>query len=90
MKHNFMLTVLFFGQLRERLQTDKLHVDLAKLEGQPTVQALRVYLSQTNNLWQELLVNDQCLVAVNQTMALEDTLLNSHDEVALFPPVTGG
>ena len=30
------------------------------------------------------------LVAVNQQMVGDETLLNSEDEVAFFPPVTGG
>tara|TARA_R110000868_G_scaffold338912_2_gene599677 strand:+ start:72 stop:329 length:258 start_codon:yes stop_codon:yes gene_type:complete len=85
-----MLTILFFGQLRERLQTDSLVFDLEKLGEQPTVKTLRNYLSQTGSVWKELLVNEQCLVAVNQTMATDTTLLTNRDEVALFPPVTGG
>ena len=85
-----MLSILFFGQLRERLKTDKLSVDLTTLGNKPTVQALRVHLAKSGELWQELLNSGNCLVAVNQTMATDETVLTSHDEVALFPPVTGG
>ncbi|WP_340678679.1 MoaD/ThiS family protein [Paraglaciecola sp.] len=85
-----MLSILFFGQLRERLETDKLSVDITKLAALPTVLALREYLGQSGELWQELLMSGQCLVAVNQTMATDETLLGNDDEVALFPPVTGG
>ena len=85
-----MLSILFFGQLRERLKTDKLSLDITKLNAQPTVLALREYLGQSGGLWQELLNSGQCLVAVNQTMANDQTVLSGDDEVALFPPVTGG
>jgi molybdopterin synthase sulfur carrier subunit len=32
----------------------------------------------------------KALVAVNQEMTSDDTALNDADEVAFFPPVTGG
>lgn len=85
-----MLTVLFFGQLRERLATPRLMVDIQHLGPPLTVNSLYVYLSERGPVWQELINSNNCLVAVNQTMATKATEIKRNDEVALFPPVTGG
>ena len=86
-----MLKVLFFGQLREILQTDQLAVDMQDLDNSiSNVGDLRTYLRQNGEFWDEYLVSSRSLVAVNQTIADEDTAIQDNDEVALFPPVTGG
>jgi sulfur-carrier protein len=51
---------------------------------------LCAYLSERGPLWEELIHSNNCLVAVNQTMATRATLLSNNDEIAFFPPVTGG
>ncbi|MBT1065201.1 molybdopterin synthase sulfur carrier subunit [Bowmanella sp. Y26] len=81
-----MIKVLFFAQLREVL-------DCASLELEANVSniaELRAQLAQKGQRWQEFLASDKALVAVNQTLVNEDCTLNSGDEVAFFPPVTGG
>ncbi|BDX06872.1 molybdopterin synthase sulfur carrier subunit [Planctobacterium marinum] len=81
-----MLTVLFFAQLREQLQCDKL-----ELAEQPkTVSELRDILAQRSPLWKELLASGLAIAAVNQTISSDDVSLKAGDEVAFFPPVTGG
>jgi molybdopterin synthase sulfur carrier subunit len=85
-----MLSILFFGQLRERLNTERLTVDISTLAKPNTVGSLCAYLSDLGPQWAELIRVDNCLVAVNQTMATQNTAINADDEIALFPPVTGG
>ncbi|MFQ3196450.1 MAG: molybdopterin synthase sulfur carrier subunit [Paraglaciecola sp.] len=80
------MNVLFFGQLREVLQTDKLQINVAV----SNVFELRRELQDKDPLWRDSLEPSVTLVAVNQTMANDDTLLEKNDEVAFFPPVTGG
>ncbi len=81
-----MLTVLFFGQLKELLNTTEL-----KIEGEyQTVAELRQQLQKKGENWQEFLAHGRALVAVNQTMSNEQSVLSDNDEVAFFPPVTGG
>lgn len=45
-------------------------------------------------VWQQLYPNvdlpGHCLVAINQTYQSWDTLVQDGDELAFFPPVTGG
>lgn len=81
-----MITVLFFAQLREQLQCDKLQLN----DYPKTVAELRTLLGKRSALWAELLINDSALAAVNQTISDDQVCLNEGDEVAFFPPVTGG
>jgi molybdopterin synthase sulfur carrier subunit len=81
-----MIKVLFFAQLREVLSCSSL-----QLESVPrTVGELRQHLSEKNPLWAEWLSADKALSAVNQTMVDDLAVLKNGDDVAFFPPVTGG
>lgn len=81
-----MIKVLFFAQIRERLNCDVL-----ELQDVPeTLMALRQTLSKNSELWAEMLQSKSAIAAVNQTIASDDIKLNKGDEIAFFPPVTGG
>lgn len=82
-----MIQVLFFASLRERLGTDHLN-----LPGEATgsVADVREALKSRGAEWASLLGDESALVAVNQTMARDHTPVSDGDEVAFFPPVTGG
>lgn len=82
-----MIKVLFFAQLREQLQCSEISV--SEYDAQ-TVTQLRDYLVLQNPQWVDFLGNKKLLVAVNQTLAKTSQSLQSGDEVAFFPPVTGG
>ena len=72
-----MIKVLFFAQVRELVNTDSLTLD-ASFEN---VDALRAQLA---------LDEGKLLAAVNQTLVELTHPLKAGDEVAFFPPVTGG
>ncbi len=81
--------VLYFAALREQLGcgSEALEVppDIASVE------ALRDYLMRRGDAWQDGLSGKRPLrVAVNQDLASPDHPLREGDEVAFFPPVTGG
>ncbi len=82
-----MITVLFFAQLRENLACDQLIIEP---EQSLTVKVLRKQLIEQHPDWEDALLNEAILVAVNQEIAAFNTLLHSGDEVAFFLPVTGG
>lgn len=82
------MKILFFGSLREQLGTGEIELPLAP--GTNDVAELLEALKQLGPEWQQALCTGSLLCAVNQTMATQDTLLKDSDEVALFPPVTGG
>lgn len=83
-----MLTVLFFASLRERFGTDS---ETVAVPAGATVGALVEALRARGGVWAEALaVGRRWRVAVNQDMATLETPLKTGDEVAIFPPVTGG
>jgi len=81
-----MINVIFFAQVRELVDTDSLSVEA----GFATVDALRCHLASRSDRWALALEDGRLLVAVNQTLVSLDHPLNDGDEVAFFPPVTGG
>ena len=83
------IKVVFFAALREQLGTSAEEIDLPA--GVTTVAGLRAYLVQRGGIWQNVLADKRLVrVAVNQDMAQGGSALTSGDEVAFFPPVTGG
>lgn len=84
-----MITVLYFARLREALGTG--HEQLALPDGVGTLAALRAHLAQRGDVWaREMAEGRNLRAAVNQAVAAADAPLNDGDEVAFFPPVTGG
>ncbi|GKX54307.1 molybdopterin synthase sulfur carrier subunit [Leminorella grimontii] len=81
-----MINVVFFAQVRELVGTDTLSLPAEYA----TVEALRQALCQRGNRWPLALEPGKLLMAVNQTLVTADHPLKDGDEVAFFPPVTGG
>jgi len=83
------LKVLYFAGLREQLGTRG--EDLQVPPGVTTVAGLRAMLMSRGGAWQSALAQGKALrVAVNQEMAQPTTPVKPGDEIAFFPPVTGG
>ncbi|MGH8676451.1 MAG: molybdopterin converting factor subunit 1 [Burkholderiales bacterium] len=81
--------VLFFAALREQLGVAAEEVDLPGETS--TVAALRAQLAGRGGAWQSALAEKKLLrFAVNQDMAALAAAIKAGDEVAFFPPVTGG
>lgn len=82
-----MIKVLFFAQLREQLGCHSLEVSENNIH---CVADLRQFLVASHPHWENFLNNGKLMVAVNQTLVKVDQALAQNDEVAFFPPVTGG
>ncbi len=82
-----MIKVLFFAGLRDSLGVDELQLASAD---NPDVRTLLNNLRARGKVWASALNNKQLMVAVNQNMATGNCALQKGDEVAFFPPVTGG
>ena len=83
------IRVLYFARLKEALSCDGERLELPP--GVTTVAGLREHLRTRGGVWAaELAPGKAVRAAVNQDMAGGDTLLRPGDEVAFFPPVTGG
>ena len=81
--------VLFFASLREQLGTGAEEMDLPP--DVSTVAALRSHLRSRGGVY-ERVFGEKNLVraAVNQDMVQPGAAIKVGDEVAFFPPVTGG
>lgn len=81
-----MINVLFFAQIRELIGCDRLTLpaDVA------TVAELRRTLAARGDRWALALEDEKVLTAVNQSLVDMQHPLRAGDEVAFFPPVTGG
>lgn len=84
-----MVKLLYFARLREDLGTAE--EEIALPENVTTVAGLRAHLMARGGAWQSMLAQGKSLrVAVNHEMAQPSTPIGAGDEVAFFPPVTGG
>jgi sulfur-carrier protein len=83
------ITILYFARLKEALGLGSERLPLPPAVA--TIAALREFLRTRGGAWEvELGLAKPVRVAVNQEMAPPHTRLNPGDEVAFFPPVTGG
>ncbi|WP_430460452.1 molybdopterin converting factor subunit 1 [Thalassolituus sp. LLYu03] len=81
------MKVLFFAALRERLGCAQTEVDVAL---PASVAQVRNALITAFPQHAERLASGRSLAAVNQMLVQDDAAVNAGDEVAFFPPVTGG
>ncbi len=81
--------VLYFASLKEFLQRSEDTVEIP--QSVKTVEDLKSLLAQSNPLLKEAFNKFPRLrCSVNQEMASDKTPVKDGDEVAIFPPVTGG
>lgn len=86
---NRSIQVLYFANLREQLGKDCEVLDVP--DTVTNLQSLREWMAGRGDNWAEKFGDKQKLMAsVNHEMAKPETLLNDGDEIAFFPPVTGG
>ena len=83
------LKVRYFASLREKIGKDAEEIELPAEVS--TIAALRAHLRARGGAWAEALAESRLLrTALNQDMAQPAAELKAGDEVAFFPPVTGG
>jgi len=84
-----MITLIYFASFREKLSLDQEQMSLP--EGVSNVTELvNTLVAGRDAIWAETLQAPNVLVAVNQEMVEADHPVVDGDEVAFFPPVTGG
>jgi molybdopterin synthase sulfur carrier subunit len=83
-----MVTILYFARLREALGAGSealtLPTNVVDLAG------VRSLIIGRGGAWAQELGAKRIRAAVNQDMAADDTPVEDGDEIAFFPPVTGG
>ncbi|MCX8642043.1 MULTISPECIES: molybdopterin synthase sulfur carrier subunit [unclassified Gilliamella] len=81
-----MNRIIFFAQIRELIGVESILLDVSQL----SISDLLQKLSQQGNKWSMALTEKTVLCAVNQSLVDFDYIIQPDDEIAFFPPVTGG
>ena len=82
------ITVKFFSLIREAVDTEQLTLEMG--ERLSTVEALKNELSLRGEIWKEALSHPNLIQAINQRVVFQEEGIKDGDEVAFFPPMTGG
>ena len=83
------MKILYFAWVRETV--GKSQEDLLMPEGVNTVKDLVRWLKEQDAGYKKAFTDDLMVrVAVNQEHVSSDFLISNGDEIAFFPPVTGG
>ncbi|HBH36531.1 MAG TPA: molybdopterin converting factor subunit 1 [Gammaproteobacteria bacterium] len=82
-----MAKILYFARLGEQLKTSSEELSLDDMN---TVRQLVDHLQDRGEPWSSEFESGRVLVAVNQEMSDFDSAVSDSDEIAFFPPVTGG
>lgn len=84
-----MITVQYFASVREAMERDSQHLELP--DSVTTVAGLMDLLASEDERFAQLCSSgNPLLIAVNQTVVDPSAPLSGNDEVAFFPPMTGG
>lgn len=83
-----MIQLRYFASLRERLGVSDECVSLP--DNIDTVAGLQRWLQDRGEPWSGALGDERLLVAVNHEVVKRATGVRDGDEIAWFPPVTGG
>jgi sulfur-carrier protein len=82
-----MIRIIFFAQLRESLGIGEIQWPLDQHE---KLESLILALQSQSESWCKALSNQNLLMSINKEFAKPDSIIKPGDEVAFFPPVTGG
>ncbi len=82
-----MIKIVFFAALREQLGCSELSLPATNIA---TINQLKRALVEHQESWKLFIENHALLSAVNHNMVDGEYSIKSGDEVAFFPPVTGG
>lgn len=84
-----MLKLLYFARLRESLGAST--EEIALPEGVSDIAGLMAWLAARGGIWQQEFAGCRLVrAAVNQELVPDTAMIKPGDEIAFFPPVTGG
>lgn len=82
------IQIVFFASLRETLKSDGLSLEVVQDSNVASV--IAALGASRGTQWADVLGEANVLTAVNHTMVDDNHVLVAGDELAFFPPVTGG
>jgi molybdopterin synthase sulfur carrier subunit len=84
-----MIKIKYFARLSEALATKSEEIEFED-HGDNVEAVIQLLIGRGEPWTTEFAAETKVLVAVNHEMCGRDTVLQEGDEVAFFPPVTGG
>jgi molybdopterin synthase sulfur carrier subunit len=87
------IRIKLFSTLREALGESEFQLNLSEISGSSAevdVAAIKKLLSQRGADWKEALNQPNLVHALNHKVVFTDALISEGDELAFFPPMTGG
>ena len=87
------ITIKLFSTLREALGESEFQLNLFEISessAEVDVAAVKRLLSQRGADWKEALNQPNLVHALNHKVVFTDALVSEGDELAFFPPMTGG
>ena len=93
MSGSVKITIKLFSALREVLGENEFQLDLSDISEASApvdVALIKKQLSQRGADWKEALNQPNLVHALNHKVVFTDALVSEGDELAFFPPMTGG
>jgi molybdopterin synthase sulfur carrier subunit len=83
------IKLLYFAKLREVLGIDREEIDIKS--DIKTLAELITFLKLRGHQWQTIFDKSPSIrMAINQELVEINHAINANDEIAFFPPITGG
>ena len=93
MSGSVKITIKLFSALREALGESEFQLDLSDISEAPApvdVASIKKQLAQRGAEWKEALNQPNLVHALNHKVVFTDAVVTEGDELAFFPPMTGG
>ena len=87
------ITIKLFAALREALGESELKFELSEVSSDVApadVAAVKAALANRGADWREALYQPNLVHALNHKVVFTDAVVSEGDELAFFPPMTGG